>query len=195
MFGFFSFVYFSRCTHILNGRLIIELLWKFPKVSLVAGLRTPWPETNWSCLLCCASRPATMFPSSNMGPTAMTGSSSTAWPTEKVSSLPWMSCYYMYQSCWCFFDSAVHFVQGKEMASTSQRFMPALRLAHTWQCLLQSWLLRCPGAWRVWPNVSFVTPTCTCIRIQACVSIADRNLHSTGKSLNSLLCSMQGTIT
>lgn len=100
---FFPLFYFSRCMLILNGRLIIELLWKFPKVLLVAGHCTPWPETNWSCLLCCALRPATMSPLSNMGPTAMTGSSSTAWLTEKVSGLLWMSCYCMYQPCWCFF--------------------------------------------------------------------------------------------
>lgn len=181
--------FFSRCILILNARPIIELLWTFPKVTWVAGYPTLWPETNWSCSLCSASRPATTSPSSNTDRTAKTGSSLTAWQTDKVSSLLLMS-QYMHHLCNCFIGSAEHCVQERAMASTSRRFTPALRSAHTWKCLPRNWPVRCLETWRVWPNVSFVTPTCTCIRAPACVSIAEGNL--TGKPLSFLLRNMSG---
>lgn len=95
-------MFFSRCTLILNGAPISELLWTFPKVMWVMGFLTPWPETNWSCLLCSASRPATMCPSSNTDQAAKIGSSLTAWLTEKVSGLFFLCIFsFMHHLCMC----------------------------------------------------------------------------------------------
>lgn len=77
--------------------------------------------------------------------------------------------------------SAVRCVQERETDSTSRRFKPAPRLAGTWKCLPQSWPIRCLERWKVWRNVSSVMPTCTCIRAPACVCIAERTPHGTGK--------------
>lgn len=64
-------------------------------------------------------------------------------------------------------------VQESQTVSTFLRCTPVLRLACTWKCLPLSWPARYHETWKVWPNVSSVTPTCTCIRAQTCPSTAE----------------------
>ncbi len=72
-------------------------------------------------------------------------------------------------------------VQERVTASTFPRFKPALRLADTWICLPGSWPVRCLETWKVWPSVSSVMHTCTCIRATTCVCIAEGTCPVTGK--------------
>lgn len=76
-----------------------------------------------------------------------------------------------------FFGLSMCCVKEEAMGSTSHKFTPALKSALTWTCLLQNFWLRYLETWRVWPNVFFVMPTCTCIRAPACVCTAEGNLQ------------------
>lgn len=73
-----------RFTLILSEGPISLWPWTSPKISCLTCSLTLRPETNWSCSPSSASRRATTCPSSNTDQTLRTGSSLTAWPTEKV---------------------------------------------------------------------------------------------------------------
>lgn len=111
------------------------------------------------------------------------------WPKQRRLDLlwqhgrqrRWVARFHLRTFVPCSTGSAVHCVQEKLTASTSQRSTPAPKLGPTWICLPLNWPVRCLETWRVWPNVSFAMPTCTCTRAPACVCIAESIEYSPWK--------------
>lgn len=75
----------------------------------VRGGRAVFPARGWSCLLCCASRPVTTWPSSSTAAQILPGSSLTAWLTVMVGVMALLIFGFVMTSNWslkqsCFQD-------------------------------------------------------------------------------------------
>lgn len=76
-----------------EGKLIGTVSCPCPKsYRTVRGGRACFPARGWSCSLCCASKPVTMWPLSSTAARTPPGSSSTAWLTVTVGVRAFRRC-------------------------------------------------------------------------------------------------------